>query len=139
MNDQRFSVSVHIMTSLAFHKGEKMTSDQLADSIRTNPTVVRRLLAKLSEAGLLDSFKGKAGGVILNKSPKEITLRDIYMATVEDKKLLCNPPEKEPAKGCAVSCSMKKILSDVVDGFEEHSLSYLSKIRLSDLTSKISK
>lgn len=116
-----------------------MTSDQLADSIRTNPTVVRRLLAKLSEAGLLDSFKGKAGGVILNKSPKEITLKDIYMATVEDKKLLCTLSEKEPAKGCAVSCSMKKILTDVVDGFEENSLSYLSKIRLSDLTSKISK
>jgi len=116
-----------------------MTSDQLAEGIRTNPTVIRRLLAKLSEAGLLESFKGKAGGVILNKSPKEITLKDIYMATVEDKKMLCNPPEKEPSKHCAVSCSMKKIMMDVVDGFEENSLNYLSKIRLSDLTSKISK
>lgn len=126
------------MTSLAFHKGEKMTSDQLASSIRTNPTVVRRLLAKLAEAGLLDSFKGKAGGVVLSKSPKEITLKDIYMATT-DKKFLCQPSDKEPSKNCVVSCSMKKILNDVVDGFEEHSLGYLSKIRLSDLTSKISK
>lgn len=137
MNDQRFSVSVHIMTNLAYHKGEKMTSDQLASSIRTNPTVVRRLLAKLSEAGLLESFKGKSGGVILNKSPKEITLKDIYVATT-DKKLLCTP-EKEPSKSCLVSCSMKKIMLEVVDGLEEQSLTYLSKIRLSDLTSKINK
>lgn len=114
-----------------------MTSDQLASSIRTNPTVVRRLLAKLSEAGLLESFKGKSGGVILNKSPKEITLKDIYLATT-DKKLLCTP-EKEPSKSCLVSCSMKKIMLEVVDGLEEQSLSYLSRIRLSDLTSKINK
>lgn len=114
-----------------------MTSEQLAESIRTNPTVVRRLLAKLAEAGLLDSFKGKSGGVLLAKSPKEITLKDIYLATT-DKKLLCTS-EKEPMKSCLVSCNMKEIMASVIDGFEDHSMTYLSKIRLSDLTSKVSK
>ena len=128
---------MHIMTVLAYHKGEKMTSDQLADSIRTNPTVVRRVLAKLAEAGLLDSFKGKSGGVLLSKSPKEITLKDIYLAT-SDKKLL-RSSEKEPAKSCLVSCNMKKIMTDVIDGFEEQSMSYLGKIQLADLASKVSK
>ncbi|WP_413290295.1 RrF2 family transcriptional regulator [Bdellovibrio sp. HCB337] len=138
MNDQRFSASVHIMTVLAFHKDEKMTSEQLAESIRTNPTVVRRLLAKLAEAGLLESFKGKAGGVLLAKPPKEITLKDIYMATTTDKKLICTS-EKEPTKSCLVSCNMKEIMADVIEGFEDHSMVYLAKIRLSDLTSKVSK
>ncbi|WP_413613213.1 RrF2 family transcriptional regulator [Bdellovibrio sp. HCB-110] len=135
MVDQRFSVSVHIMTALAFHKGELMTSEQLAESIRTNPTVIRRLVAKLVEAGLLESFKGKAGGVRLSKTAKEISLRDIYTA-VCDKKLIATP-DKEPSKQCLVSCNMGKLLDEVVNGIETNSMNYLSNIRLSELTSKI--
>ncbi|MEK2688018.1 Rrf2 family transcriptional regulator [Bdellovibrio sp. GT3] len=135
MLDQRFSVSVHIMTVLSYHKGELMTSEVLASSIRTNPTVIRRLLAKLVEAGLVESFKGKAGGVRLNDKCKEITLKDIYMA-VSGKPLL-NTPDKEPLKQCAVSCAMKKIMCDISSGLENHSMSYLSKIKLADLTQKV--
>ncbi|WP_415062893.1 RrF2 family transcriptional regulator [Bdellovibrio sp.] len=135
MVDQRFSVSVHVMTALAFHKGELMTSEQLAASIRTNPTVIRRLLSKLVDAGLLESFKGKAGGVRLAKSAKEISLRDIYLA-VCDKKLIATPC-KEPVKQCVVSCNMGKLLDEVVEGIEANSMDYLAGIRLSDLTSKI--
>lgn len=123
------------MTALAFHKEELMTSEQLAASIRTNPTVVRRLIAKLVEAGLLESFKGKAGGVRLAKTPKEISLREIYSA-VSDKKLIATP-SKEPVKQCLVSCSMGKILDEVVDGIEKNTMDYLHGIRLSELTSKV--
>lgn len=139
MVDQRFSVSVHIMTSLAYHQGQGhglMTSDQLASGIRTNPTVVRRLVSRLADAGLVQAYKGKSGGVELSKKPAEITLREIYCA-VSDKKLL-NVPDKAPQKKCPVSCSMGKLMSDVIEGFEEHSLAYLSGIRLSELTDKIS-
>ncbi len=135
MLDQRFSVSVHIMTVLSYHEGELMTSEVLATSIRTNPTVIRRLLAKLVEAGLVESFKGKSGGVRLNLQRKDITLKDIYMA-VSGKPLL-NTPDKEPLKQCVVSCAMKKIMCDVMTGLENHSMSYLGKVKLADLTQKV--
>ncbi|AHZ86387.1 RrF2 family transcriptional regulator [Bdellovibrio bacteriovorus] len=137
MVDQRFSVSVHIMTALAYHKGDLMTSEELGASIRTNPTVIRRLISKLVDAGLLTSFKGKAGGVKLAKAPKEISLRDVYVA-ITDKKLIATP-DKEPFKNCVVSCSMKKLMCELVDGIENNSMDYLGGIRLSDLTSKIAK
>lgn len=135
MLDQRFSVSVHIMTVLSYHHGELITSEVIASSIRTNPTVIRRLLSKLVEAGLVESFKGKTGGVRLNCQRKDITLKDIYMA-VSGKPLL-NNPDKEPLKQCAVSCAMKKIMCDVTSGLENHSMSYLAKIKLADLTQKV--
>lgn len=139
MVDQKFSVSVHIMTALAYHstshKEELMTSEQLASSIRTNPTVIRRLLAKLVEAGLLESFKGKAGGVRLRKTAKEISLKDIYKA-VCDKKLIALS-DKEPLKQCLVSCHMGKLMDEVVSGMELNSMNYLSGIRLSELAAKI--
>lgn len=125
------------MTILAYHKGELMTSDELASSIRTNPTVVRRLVAKLVEAEMLESFKGKSGGVKFTKSAKEISLKDIYMAV--SGKPLINVSEKEAYKACAVSCSMKRLMEDVVTGLECQSMKYLSGITLSDLASKVSK
>jgi len=112
-----------------------MTSEQLASSIRTNPTVVRRLLAKLSEAGLLESYKGKSGGVKISKNAKSISLKDIYTA-VSGKQLI-NTHDKEPHKQCAVSCSMKEILCGFAKGFETNSMNYLSKIKLSDFISKV--
>ncbi|KYG62745.1 transcriptional regulator [Bdellovibrio bacteriovorus] len=135
MVDQRFSVSVHIMTVLAYHKGELLTSDQLANSIRTNPTVIRRLVSRLVDAGLLESFKGKSGGVKILKSPKEISLKEIYTA-VCDKKLIATP-DKEPMKQCLVSCNMGKLMDEVANGIEKNSMEYLSGIRLSDLCGKI--
>lgn len=113
-----------------------MTSEVLASSVRTNPTVVRRLVAKLVEAGLLKAYKGKAGGVELAKKAQEITLRDIYVAA-SGKKLI-HAPDKTPNKKCTVSCSMGKLFGDVIEGLEENSMSYLSNIRLSDLSSKVS-
>ncbi len=112
-----------------------MTSEKLAAGIRTNPTVIRRLVSKLVEAGLLQSFKGKAGGIKLAKSPKEISLREVYLA-VSDKTLIATPL-KDPNKNCAVSCAIKKLMCEIVSGLEASSLQYLSNIRLSDLTAKI--
>lgn len=135
MIDQRFAASVHIMTLLAAHSNELQTSEFLAGSIRTNPAVVRRLLAKMVEAKLIDSFKGKSGGVRLAKTPNQITLKDVYKA-VSDKNLL-NCRDINPNKACKVSCSMKEIFQGVSEGLEAHSMAYLSKIRLSDILAKI--
>lgn len=135
MLDQRFAASVHIMTLMAYHQGDLVTSEYLASSIRTNPTVVRRLLSKLVEAGLIESFKGKAGGVRMAKPAKEISLKDIYKAV--SNKALINCRENEPEKQCAVSCSMKEIFSEVATGLETSSMNYLAKIKLSDLASKV--
>lgn len=56
------------------------TSQTLAAVLATNPVVVRRLLSALSHAGVVTSAKGPSGGTRLARSPKQITLRDIYRA-----------------------------------------------------------
>lgn len=138
MVDQRFSVSVHIMTSLAYGNcqgGRLMTSSELARSVRTNPTVVRRLVARLVEAKLLKAYKGKAGGVELARCPNEISLGDIYEAATE--KTLIRNSQKAPRKLCPVSCAMGKLMGDIIEGVERNSRKYLSGISLADLVSKV--
>lgn len=123
------------MTALAHARGRLVTSPILAESIRTSPIVVRRLVAKLAERGLVRAHRGKAGGLELARAPQDITLREIYEAFM-DKRLL-GIAEKPAQKQCVVSCSMKKILCDVVSGVEQASLSYLEGVRLSDLVERV--
>lgn len=68
------------MTVLARHKDEKVKSETVAGSVNTNPVVIRRLLGQLSQANLVESQTGAAGGTRLAKCPKEITLAEIYKA-----------------------------------------------------------
>src|SRR4051812_42410357 len=98
------------MTALAF-SGEIMDSEALARSVNTNPVVVRRLLLALRDAGLIETIAGKHGGSRLRKSPREISLRDIYDA-IEPQPLI-RVSQRKAWKHCAVSCHMKKIMDKV--------------------------
>lgn len=76
----RFSTGIEALALMAIEPEKFHTSQALAAALGTNPVVVRRLLSALSQAGLVTSAKGPAGGSRLAKGPKQITLRDIYRA-----------------------------------------------------------
>jgi DNA-binding IscR family transcriptional regulator len=56
MNTQ-FAVAVHILTILQSREGEPATSEFIASSVGTNPSLIRRLASQLARAGLVS---GKA-------------------------------------------------------------------------------
>jgi Rrf2 family protein len=76
----RFSTGIEALALMATEPEKFHTSHALATALATNPVVIRRLLSALSRAGLVSSVKGPSGGSRLAKSPKQITLRDIYRA-----------------------------------------------------------
>ena len=58
----RFAVAVHILTLLHTQQGEPATSEYIASSVNTNPSLIRRLLSQLARAGLTASQMGTGGG-----------------------------------------------------------------------------
>jgi Rrf2 family protein len=76
----RFSTAIEALALMATEPEKFHTSHALATALATNPVVIRRLLSALSRGGLVSSAKGPSGGTHLAKSPKQITLRDIYRA-----------------------------------------------------------
>lgn len=136
MVDTRFSVSVQIMMTLAFHSDELMNSEALAKVLKTNPTFVRKLVSNLVEDGLIESFRGKGGGIKLAKSPSDISLKDIYIASTEEKTLI-SKHKKPIVKACAVSCCIENVLDDIVDGIETSTQTFLAKKNLSDLMRQV--
>jgi Rrf2 family protein len=131
----QFSVAAHIMAALGYRHGEAISSATLAESVNANPTFVRKSLSKLSKAGLVVTKRGKSGASVLARSPREITLLDIYRASGAPPTFAIHSYPVE--KRCPVSCHLKESVSDLLsqaqNGFERS----LSKITLAHLISQI--
>jgi len=135
--NSRFAMATHVMTTLALKKNELVTSSYLADSMNTNPVVVRRLLVELQKAGLLITQSGRAGGARLLKPVEKISLFDIYAAVDRGELFAYNP--NDPNRKCPVSCEMKSVLEPVFASASESLSESLKKVRLSDLVSRLSR
>lgn len=136
MVNKRFATAIHILSALACHdKARPLNSDLLAESMSTNPVVVRRLLKKLTQGGIVQTQRGKNGGVRLSKKPAQIKLSDIYECL--ESRHLISVNEKPPKKDCHVSCSMGFIMENLASGVEQSVKAYLSKQSLADLVRKI--
>jgi Rrf2 family protein len=104
----QFSIAVHLLAGLGCHLGEDVPSSELAGSVNTSPSFVRRVLAKLSRAGLVKTATGKGGACWLAKDAKKISLLDIYQAVDAPKAFSIHSyPEQ---KTCRVSCHIKPAL-----------------------------
>jgi DNA-binding IscR family transcriptional regulator len=75
----RTSVALHIMLLIASDPPGQATSIRMAESIGTNPVVVRRIAGLLTRAGLISVQRGP-GGATLARPAGDITLRDVWSA-----------------------------------------------------------
>lgn len=75
----RFAVAIHILLLLATEPRGQATSARIAESVGTNPVVIRRLSGQLARAGLLRIRRGP-GGAELARPPETITLADVWAA-----------------------------------------------------------
>lgn len=79
MINSRFAVAIHILALLDASHEMHTTSEFLAQSIGTNPVVVRRIAKLLEHAGLITIHAG-VGGSELRKPLDQIHLLEVYRA-----------------------------------------------------------
>jgi Rrf2 family protein len=108
----KLSVGIHILTGLALHGGEPLTSEQIAGSVNTNPVVIRRLLGLFREAGFVESKTGVGGGWVLVVDPKRITLLDV-LRTVEPRNKTFALHRSIPNQECPVGCNIQEVLTEI--------------------------
>jgi Rrf2 family protein len=60
--------------------GERVNADTIAAEAGIPRRLLARILARLSHAGLVESYAGRGGGSTLARPPVEITLRDAVEA-----------------------------------------------------------
>ena len=135
--NNQFSIAVHLMAGLGYNSGMDITSSQLAKSVNTSASFVRRILAKLSKAGLVYTTTGKAGACSLAISPSKISLLDIYR-TIDPPRVF-SIHSYRAQKACPVSCNIKSALEKVLDQTQASMENRLSKISLAQVIADIKK
>ena len=69
-----------VMACLARHPGEVLSTAQVGAETHLEAPTVSKLLKRLTQAGLVESFRGAAGGYRLARSAKDISLAEIVEA-----------------------------------------------------------
>ena len=118
-SNTQFSIAVHVLAGIA--KVGTATSKQLAGSVNTSPIFLKRILAKLSKAGLIETTQGRAGGCVLSRSAEKISLFDAYLAVETPQAFAVHSYAK--TKSCEISSNiqdaMTKVLDDVQSAVEK--------------------
>lgn len=129
----QFPIAVHIMAALGYRCEMGVTSALLAASVNTSPSFVRRVLAKLSRAGLVETATGKAGACWLARDAKSITLLDIYRAVDAPKAFSIHTYAEQ--RDCPVSCNIKPALDRALDKTQKAMETSLKDMSLEQIVS----
>lgn len=136
MNDVKFSVAIHVLVMLAT-SSKNLNSENLAHSVDTNPSYIRKILALLKKKNLVESHRGKSG-IKLTKRPKEISLLIIYEA-VEEQKPTFFQIHQHPNPQCPVGKNIKETVFPIESKLEKQIAESLASESLADVIERLGK
>ena len=131
----QFTVAAHIMAALGYFHGKEISSAVLSESVNADPTFVRKSLSKLAKAGLIITTRGKNGGSMLTRSPKQITRLDIYRASAAPPTFAIHSYPVE--NRCPISRNIKGCMSSVLKKAQDRFENSLDGITLADVVGQI--
>jgi DNA-binding IscR family transcriptional regulator len=124
--DSRLSRMLHVLIHLDRHT-KRMTSDEIAQMLGTNPVVVRRTMAGLRQRGYVSSEKGHGGGWELTCPLNDVSLFDVYEAIGAPPLFAIGPSLDQP--DCLVEQAVDGALDETLRQAEA-----MLRQRLSDVT-----
>ncbi|MDY6279888.1 MAG: Rrf2 family transcriptional regulator [Roseburia faecis] len=130
MKDTKFAVAVHILTHAASSE-EAVTSEYLANTINTNPSHIRKIMAMLKKAGLTDSINGRHG-ISLSRSAEKISFWDIFLAVEEDSEALKVSVYQKPGEEFIRCVKIRDELNSYLSGINEDVRAKLESTSLAD-------
>ncbi|MBS0946633.1 Rrf2 family transcriptional regulator [Levilactobacillus brevis] len=134
MANTQLSDTIHVLTYIAYFKDQKITSQAMASSLQTSPSLVRKILANLKRGGLVCPGQATTH-VSLAKPAAEITMRDIYR-TLPDRGPLLNVDTKtneDCPVGAAVPVALNRYYVEIQAAVEDR----MARITLQDILADI--
>ena len=132
--NSRMTIAVHALAwlSLAQRQGhEVLTSNRVADSVNTNPVIIRRSLGDLGRAGLVHVRHGAGAGWSLARPPEEITLLDVYDAVGQESPFGMH--HTEPNLECPVGKGIRPALSRIYGDIDRAVRQQLALVSVADV------
>jgi Rrf2 family protein len=120
---------------MAWSREEPLKSEQVAESVNTNPVVIRRMLLELAEAGLVVSQTGSLGGSRLANDPAETTLLDVYRALEHGGVFSLH--RQPPSRDCPVGVNIETVLGEVLLEVDSAVEQVLGSITINDVVQRL--
>ena len=133
--DTRFSSAIHTLIMIAGAE-TPMTSDQIAESVGTNASYIRKITGLLKKHGIIDSRQGISGFTLLVE-PEELSLLRVYQAIAETEQVHVFDLHQNPNDECIVGRHIQPVLTDVFRGIEEKAEQELNNTSLADCLQKM--
>ena len=133
----KFTIAIHILTATAyFAPTAKITSEFLADSVGSNPVIIRNIMAQLKDANLI-AIKRGPGGLTLTRPLSAVTFFDVYKAveTNSDDPLVRFHEHPHPA--CPVGRQIHRALDESLHAVQHAFEKELQRHTLQDVYQRI--
>jgi len=124
--------SLRTLMYLGFNRDRLVTINDIAETHGISKNHLMKVVHQLGLSGLVETVRGRNGGLRLNKAPEEINIGEVVRHTENDFYMAeCFDGE---SKGCAYSpaCILKSALSSATAAY----LAVLDDLTLSDLIKK---
>ena len=133
--DTKFSVAVHVLILIS-ESPNPINSDQMAESVGTNASYIRKILALLKKAEIVDGRRG-ISGYSMTAAPEQLTLLQVYQAVTEEQKLHLLDIHQNPDDRCIVGRHIKPVLIGMFEDIEEDFAHSLAGKTLADIRRRI--
>ncbi len=115
--DTKFSSAIHMLILIS-EAETPMTSEEIAVSVGTNASYIRKVTGLLKKKGIIESRQGASGYQLLVK-PEELTLYEVYQAVSETEQVHVFDLHQNPNDQCIVGKHIRPVLTDVFRSVEE--------------------
>ena len=127
--DTKFSIALHVLAYIE-ETNNTVTSELLAKSVGTNASHIRKILALLKDANIIESQQGKKG-IVLKIKANELSLDKIYFGVYPEKELLHVHDTANP--DCPVGATIKEALLPIFEESERQLILSLESKTLKSL------
>lgn len=115
--DTKFSVAVHVLILIS-ESPSPINSDQMAESVGTNASYIRKILALLKKAEIVDGHRG-ISGYSLTIPPEQLTLLQIYQAVMEEPAIHLLDIHQNSSDQCVVGRHIRSVLTGMFADIEQ--------------------
>lgn len=113
-----YALRVLIYLSLDRGGGGIGTIDEIADAYRISRSHLKKVVNELAQHGVLETARGRAGGVRLALDPSRISIGEIVRLVEKDFAVVeCHDAGVETDCAIAQVCNLRRVLRRAVDAF----------------------
>ena len=113
-----YTLRVLIYLTLKYKSGEKATIQEIADSYAISRNHLMKIVHELSQHGIIETSRGRAGGLWLARTPAHITVGEVVRLVEPDMAIVqCHEAGQEQTCAAWRACNLTRGFRRALDAF----------------------